>query len=51
MAEVTALGGTGGVIVVGADGTPAWSLTTAGMFRGRAGSAAEPQIAIFGDEG
>ncbi len=51
MAEVKALGGTGGVIVVGADGTPAWSLTTPGMYRARVGAKTEPMIAIFGDEG
>ncbi len=35
LAETRALGGTGGVIVVGPDGDAAWSLTTPGMYRGR----------------
>lgn len=51
LAEVKALGGTGGVIVVGTDGVPAWSLTTPGMYRARAGAAIAPMVAIFGDEG
>ncbi|RIA43878.1 beta-aspartyl-peptidase (threonine type) [Hephaestia caeni] len=50
MAEVKAMGGTGGVIVVGADGTPAWSLTTPGMYRARARATGVPVVAIFGDE-
>jgi beta-aspartyl-peptidase (threonine type) len=50
MAEVKALGGTGGVIVVGADGTPAWSLTTPGMFRARARAGDASVVAIFDDE-
>lgn len=51
MAETAALGGTGGVIVVGADGTMAWSFTSPGMYRGRAASSGERAVAIFGDEG
>ena len=50
MAEVTALGGTGGVIVAGADGTPAWHFTTPGMYRARAASDGTRQVAIYGDE-
>ena len=50
MAEVTALGGTGGVIVAGADGTPAWHFTTPGMYRARAGADGTRQVAIYGDE-
>ncbi len=50
MAEVKAMGGTGGVIVVGADGTPAWSLTTPGMYRARASATGAPVVAIFSDE-
>lgn len=50
MAEVTALGGTGGVIVAGADGTPAWHFTTPGMYRGRAGADGTRVVAIYGDE-
>lgn len=36
LAETRALGGDGGVIVVGADGTSAWSFNTPCMYRGRA---------------
>jgi beta-aspartyl-peptidase (threonine type) len=50
MAEVKALGGTGGVIVAGADGTPAWQFTTPGMYRGRARSDGTRIVAIYGDE-
>ncbi|WP_241657542.1 isoaspartyl peptidase/L-asparaginase family protein [Aurantiacibacter suaedae] len=49
-AETLALGGTGGVIVVGADGTPAWSFNTEGMYRGVAAAGAEPVVAMYGDE-
>jgi beta-aspartyl-peptidase (threonine type) len=50
MREVTALGGTGGVIVAGADGTPAWHFTTPGMHRARAAADGTRQVAIYGDE-
>ena len=49
-AETLELGGTGGVIVVGADGTPAYSFNTAGMYRGTARAGAAPSVAIYGDE-
>ncbi len=48
--EVGALGGEGGVIVMGIDGSPAFAMNTSGMYRG-AVSASEPaRVAIFGDE-
>ena len=50
MADVKALGGTGGVIVAGADGSVAVSFTTPGMFRGIADSSGARRVAIFGDE-
>lgn len=50
MGEVKALGGTGGVIVAGADGTVASSFTTPGMNRGFADSSGRRAVAIFGDE-
>ncbi|WP_167956109.1 isoaspartyl peptidase/L-asparaginase family protein [Sphingomonas jejuensis] len=50
MADMAALGGTGGVILVDAAGDPLWQFTTAGMYRGRATSAAGRHVAIFGDE-
>lgn len=49
-AEVKALGGSGGVIAVAADGTPAWSYNTPGMYRGRATSGGDFIVGIFGDE-
>ena len=51
MADVKALGGTGGVIVAGPTGDVAWSFNTSGMYRGRASSAGERRVAIYGDEG
>lgn len=49
-ADTLALGGSGGVIVVAADGTPAWSFNTPGMYRGQWRSGHEPVVAIYGDE-
>jgi beta-aspartyl-peptidase (threonine type) len=49
-AETLALGGSGGVIAVGADGTPVWSYNTPGMYRGRATSDGKLVVAIYGDE-
>lgn len=49
-AETKALGGDGGVIVVGADGTPAWSFNTPGMYRGMARRGGAASVAIYGDE-
>jgi L-asparaginase / beta-aspartyl-peptidase len=49
MAEVEALGGTGGVIVVTPRGEGAFSFNTPGMYRGEA-SAAGRSVAIYGDE-
>ena len=50
MGEVTALGGTGGVIVAGADGAAAWHFSTPGMNRGRADSSGARAVAVYGDE-
>jgi beta-aspartyl-peptidase (threonine type) len=49
MAEIEALGGSGGVIVVTPKGEAEWSFNTPGMYRGKA-SAAGRSVAIFGDE-
>lgn len=49
-AETLELGGTGGVIVLGADGDWAFSFNTAGMYRGMAEAGSEPLVAIYGDE-
>ena len=45
LADVAALGGTGGLIAVSRTGDAAWGFTTAGMFRGRA-SAGGRQVAV-----
>ena len=49
MAEVRALGGTGGVIVVTPRGEGVYSFNTPGMYRGEA-SPAGRSVAIYGDE-
>ena len=51
MAEVKALGGSGGVIVVAPDGSHGFSFTTPGMYRARASSSGQHEVAIYGDEG
>ncbi len=48
--EVKALGGTGGVIVLGADGRVALSMNTEGMFRGEAYANGKREVAIYTDE-
>jgi beta-aspartyl-peptidase (threonine type) len=48
--DVGALGGDGGVIVVGKDGAPVFSMNTPGMYRGRATSDGVNEVAIFADE-
>lgn len=50
MAEVQALGGTGGVIVASRDGAPLWHFTTPGMNRALASADGERRVAVFGDE-
>jgi beta-aspartyl-peptidase (threonine type) len=49
MAEVGELGGTGGFIIVSADGAADWSFNSAGMYRGKA-SAEGSTVAIYSDE-
>jgi beta-aspartyl-peptidase (threonine type) len=49
-AETKAMGGQGGVIVVGAGGEVAFSFNTAGMYRGHAAQGAAPSVAIYADE-
>ena len=51
LAETKAMGGTGGVIVVGPAGDATWSLTTPGMFRGRVTQGGARTVAVYGDEG
>jgi beta-aspartyl-peptidase (threonine type) len=48
--EIPALGGSGGAIVLGADGASAMPFNTDGMFRGRIGGDGVPQVAIWADE-
>ena len=50
MAEVGAMGGDGGVIVIGKDGAPVFSMNTPGMYRGRATASGTSEVAIFADE-
>ncbi|EZP49324.1 isoaspartyl peptidase/L-asparaginase family protein [Sphingomonas sp. RIT328] len=50
MAEVRALGGTGGVIVTAPGGEVVWSFTTPGMYRARATAAGLREVAVYGDE-
>jgi beta-aspartyl-peptidase (threonine type) len=49
IADVGALGGTGGVIVVTPNGDGAWAFNTPGMYRGMA-SREGRRVAIYGDE-
>ncbi len=49
LAEVGAMGGVGGVIVVTPAGETAMAFTTPGMFRARADSTGQRTIAIFGE--
>ncbi|WP_394652501.1 isoaspartyl peptidase/L-asparaginase family protein [uncultured Sphingomonas sp.] len=51
MANVRALGGTGGVILTGPAGEIAWSFTTPGMYRGRVSASGSRTVAIYADEG
>lgn len=48
--EVKALGGTGGVIVLGPNGDAAQLMNTEGMFRGRIDSTGKRSVAIYGEE-
>ncbi|MGR6329092.1 isoaspartyl peptidase/L-asparaginase family protein [Sphingomonas sp. XXL09] len=49
LAEVRALGGTGGVIVVTPAGEAIWRFTTPGMYRARATSAGLREVALYGE--
>jgi beta-aspartyl-peptidase (threonine type) len=50
MADVAALGGDGGVILVTPEGHALYSFNTTGMYRGRATSTGVREVAIFGGE-
>lgn len=51
LADVAALGGSGGIIFIGQDGVPGWAFSTPGMFRARATACDEDEVAIWGSEG
>ena len=44
------MGGDGGLIAMGPDGTPAFAINDLGMYRGRIGPGMTPWTAIFADE-
>ena len=50
MADVKALGGSGGVIVISPSGEGGWSFNTPGMHRGRISSTSAAEVALYGDE-
>lgn len=50
MADVKALGGSGGVIFVSPRGESGWRFTTPGMLRGRVSSADAAEVAIYSDD-
>ena len=50
IADVGSIGGDGGVIVMGKDGTVAFSMNTSGMYRGEVGSGRASRVAIYADE-
>ena len=47
---VGAIGGDGGLIAMGADGTPAFAINDLGMYRGRIAAGAPPRTAVYADE-
>lgn len=50
IAELTALGGKGGVIIASAAGPGGWAFNTPGMYRGIADSDGKTMVAIYNDE-
>ncbi|HEY1223755.1 MAG TPA: isoaspartyl peptidase/L-asparaginase [Brevundimonas sp.] len=48
--DARSLGGFGGVIVMDAQGNPAFAMTTSGMYRGSISSTAPATVAIYADE-
>lgn len=50
IAEVGRIGGDGGVIALGADGSVAFAMNTSGMYRGSVTSHSAPRVAIYADE-
>lgn len=50
IAELTGIGGKGGVIIASAAGTGGWAFNTQGMYRARSDSGGNRVIAIYADE-
>ncbi len=50
LAEVKAMGGTGGVILITPDGQIGWSFNTPAMYRGAQDSSGRKMVAIYGEE-
>lgn len=50
IAEIGALGGSGGVIVLGPKGDPLFAMNTSGMYRARATAAGLHTVSIYADE-
>ncbi|AOH83800.1 asparaginase [Sphingomonas panacis] len=50
LAEIIAMGGTGGVIVMPLEGTPFWRFSTKGMYRGRVTPDHAAEVGVFDDE-
>ena len=48
--DALSLGGSGGVIVMDAQGGPAFAMTTSGMYRGAVSASRPAAVAIYGDE-
>ena len=48
--DVGSIGGDGGVIVMGRDGSVAFAMNTSGMYRGRVAEGEERRVAIYADE-
>ena len=48
-AELAAVDGSGGVIVMGREGPGVWAFNSAGMYRARMDAAGTPEIAFYGD--
>ncbi|WP_339871830.1 isoaspartyl peptidase/L-asparaginase [uncultured Brevundimonas sp.] len=48
--DALSLGGSGGVIVMDAEGQPSFAMTTSGMYRGAVSSNQPARAAIYGDE-
>jgi len=50
LAALGAVGGNGGIIFAGHDGSLGWSFNTPSMLRGRQSARSAPEVAIFNDE-